>query len=135
MPPRNGAAQDGQNHDAVVQAFIANVFLNQKNAIPEDVHWKPQLQQCFDGLQMQQCSICRLPGHRAAQCWINGAVYEWCRTNNKASLNYSWRGYIKLARKVEAIEARKAFEKDAQYKHSELELAYKTGLAEKRQRK
>ena len=69
-------------------------------SLPDDLNWKPQLRECFDALVREECGICHVPGHRAAQCWINGAVYEWCRTNNKASLNYSWRGYIKLARKM-----------------------------------
>ena len=69
-------------------------------SLPDDLNWKPQLREGFDALVREECGICHVPGHRAAQCWINGAVYEWCRTNNKASLNYSWRGYIKLARKM-----------------------------------
>ena len=46
-------------------------------SLPDDLNWKPQLRECFDALVREECGICHVPGHRAAQCWINGAVYEW----------------------------------------------------------
>ena len=76
------------------------MFVNQIGEVSDAEAWKGDLQGCFNALSQIHCGICGLPGHKKAQCWLNGAVYEWCRANDKAGVNYSWRAYIKLKARI-----------------------------------
>ena len=41
-----------------------------------------------------------MTGHKKAQCWVNGALYEWCRANDDMETNYRIRSAIKANARI-----------------------------------
>ena len=54
-----------------------------------------EINEAIAAIKAQICPICFLAGHKKAQCWVNGALYEYCRSTGKLMLNYEIRTAIK----------------------------------------
>ena len=67
---------------------------------PEDQAWGRKVGAISLGLKHLQCGICHMAGHKKAQCWVNGALYEWCRANGDMEANYRIRSAIKANAKI-----------------------------------
>ena len=74
-------------------------------------------------------------GHKRAQCWLNGAVYEWCRANDKISVNYSYRAFIKLKKKLDSLRTQRDMEEKFLRNAASAEVELKNTLALKRAKK
>ena len=49
-----------------------------------------------------KCDICGLNGHTNSSCWLNGQIYNTCRSSGTAAqeANFLWREAIKLRRQA-----------------------------------
>ena len=56
------------------------------------------------------CSICGIKGHRAPQCWVNLAVYDWARTTDNMAHNYNIRSSMRIAQRQAQNEVKRTAE-------------------------
>ena len=70
---------------------------------PGDQEWVRTVATITLGLKDLQCGICHMTGHKKAQCWVNGALYEWCRAAGDMGPNYRIRSAIKANAKIARI--------------------------------
>lgn len=56
----------------------------------------------FKKLRDMSCGICGLTGHTNSSCWVNGQIYNTCRSEGPAAMeaNFLWREALKIRRTV-----------------------------------
>ena len=73
-----------------------------KDYIPEDdqAAVAKTIGDALSNLPYLRCQICGLNGHTNSSCWLNGQIYNSCRTAGAAAqdANFLWREAIKLKR-------------------------------------
>lgn len=81
------ASQQANNNE--IKAFIPGED-HEQDAVLADIH------NIFEEMKGMACTICKLPGHRTANCWLNGQVYASARGSGRQDSNFQWRDAIKL---------------------------------------
>ena len=81
--------EEQQAHNDQIKDYIPGEDAEQTKVL-DDIHG------IFADMAKMKCSICQLPGHRTANCWLNGQVYASARTAGKQDSNFQWRDAIKL---------------------------------------
>ena len=61
---------------------------------------KETISRTLNKLRDIQCNICGLCGHSNSSCWLNGQIYNTCRSSGRDAqeANFLWREAIKLQR-------------------------------------
>ena len=99
-----------QAHNADIKAYIPGEDAEQTAVLAD-------IENIFTEMKAMTCTICKLPGHRTANCWLNGQVYASARSSGRQDSNFQWRDAIKLKNDIDqdairaALQARRTVER------------------------